>query len=136
MLHVSVSQALAASMGMFMFLAQASASQVVRHEIPGSNFPIALAIEIPATATLVNFSGAVPTVIYADQDTTSVAAYGDTEAQTVNVLHGIEHSLKALGLDMRDVVKMQVFLVGDSAKQGRMDFAGFMQGYMQFFGTV
>lgn len=131
-----VNQALVASMGMFMLLAQANASEVVRHKIPGTDFPVALAIEIPATATLVNFSGAVPTVIHADQDKTSVAAYGDTKAQTVNVLQGIEQSLKNLGLDMRDVVKLQVYLVGDSAKQGRMDFAGFMEGYLQFFGTV
>jgi enamine deaminase RidA (YjgF/YER057c/UK114 family) len=132
----SVNQTLAASMGMFMLLAQANASEVLRHKIPGTDFPVALAIEIPATATLVNFSGAVPSVIHADQDKTSVAAYGDTEVQTVNVLRGIEQSLKALGLDMCDVVKMQVYLVGDLTKQGRMDFAGFMSGYMQFFGTA
>ena len=40
-----------------------------------------------------------------------------------------------MGLGMGDVVKMQVFLVGDAAHGGRMDFAGFMQGYRQFFGT-
>jgi enamine deaminase RidA (YjgF/YER057c/UK114 family) len=28
-----------------------------------------------------------------------------------------------------------VFLVGDPAKGGKMDFAGFMAGYTQFFGT-
>jgi len=36
---------------------------------------------------------------------------------------------------MGDVVKMQVFLVGDPGKEGKMDFAGFMDGYTQFFGT-
>jgi enamine deaminase RidA (YjgF/YER057c/UK114 family) len=36
---------------------------------------------------------------------------------------------------MGDVVKMQVFLVGDPAKGGKMDFAGFMDGYTQYFGT-
>ncbi len=30
---------------------------------------------------------------------------------------------------------MQVFLVGDASKGGKMDFDGFMQGYTQFFGT-
>ncbi|MNL83103.1 Endoribonuclease L-PSP [compost metagenome] len=39
-------------------------------------------------------------------------------------------------MDMRDVVKMQVYLVGDPAKQGHMDFAGFMKGYTRFFGTA
>lgn len=134
--HFSVNQALAATLGMFMLLNQANASEVIRHKIPGTDFPVALAIEIPANATLVNFSGAVPSVIHADQDKTSIAAYGDTQAQTVNVLQGIEQSLKSHGLEMRDVVKMQVYLVGDPAKQGKMDFAGFMNGYTQFFGTA
>lgn len=136
MLCFSVNQALAATLGIFMLLAQANASEVIRHKIPGTDFPVALAIEIPANATLVNFSGAVPSVIHADEDKTSVAAYGDTQAQTVNVLQGIEQSLKSLGMDMRDVVKMQVYLVGDPGKQGNMDFAGFMKGYTRFFGTA
>ena len=36
---------------------------------------------------------------------------------------------------MSDVIKMQVFLVGDPANDGHMDFAGFMEGYVKFFGT-
>jgi enamine deaminase RidA (YjgF/YER057c/UK114 family) len=28
-----------------------------------------------------------------------------------------------------------VYLVGDPAKDGRMDFAGFMEAYTQYFGT-
>ena len=31
--------------------------------------------------------------------------------------------------------KMKVFLVGDPKMDGKMDFAGFMKGYTQFFGT-
>jgi enamine deaminase RidA (YjgF/YER057c/UK114 family) len=30
---------------------------------------------------------------------------------------------------------MHAFVVGDPAKGGKMDFAGFMEGYAQFFGT-
>jgi enamine deaminase RidA (YjgF/YER057c/UK114 family) len=30
---------------------------------------------------------------------------------------------------------MHVYLGGDSAKEGKMDFAGMMAGYRQFFGT-
>jgi enamine deaminase RidA (YjgF/YER057c/UK114 family) len=36
---------------------------------------------------------------------------------------------------MGDIVKMQVFLVGDPGHGNTMDFAGFMKGYTQFFGT-
>jgi len=40
-----------------------------------------------------------------------------------------------MGLEMKDVVKMQAFVVGDPARDGKIDFAGFMEGYKQFFGT-
>jgi enamine deaminase RidA (YjgF/YER057c/UK114 family) len=30
---------------------------------------------------------------------------------------------------------MHVYLVGDPAKEGKMDFTGFNAGYSQFFGT-
>lgn len=91
---------------------------------------------------MVYLSGMVPPVLdptKAPGD--SVAAYGDTRTQTVGVLKAIEAELKSLHLGMGDVVKMQVFLVAPPAsagrgKAGRMDFAGFMQGYTQFFGTA
>ncbi len=46
----------------------------------------------------------------------------------------MEASLKDMGLGFGDVVKMNVFLVGDPAT-GKMDFKGFMDAYTQFFGT-
>lgn len=64
-----------------------------------------------------------------------MAAYGDTETQTVGVLTAIQTELKRLHLGMGGVVKMQVFLVGDPAYGGRMDFGGFMKGCTRFFGT-
>jgi len=39
-------------------------------------------------------------------------------------------------MEMKDVVKMQIFLVGDPAKDGRIDFAGFMDGYRRHFGGM
>jgi enamine deaminase RidA (YjgF/YER057c/UK114 family) len=113
----------------------AMASDVVRHRIPDSDFPIAAAVEVPAGKTLVFLSGVVPPVANAGAPKGSVEAYGDTKTQTVGVLTAIEKQLKGMGLAMGDVVKMQVFLVGDPAKGGKMDFAGFMAGYTQFFGT-
>lgn len=110
---------------------------IVRHRIPNSNFPIAAAIEVPATATRVLLSGKVPPMVDRSKPPTDPAAYGgDTKGQTLGVLKSIEEQLAGLGLSMKDVVKMQVFLVGDPAKGGRMDFAGFMEGYSQFFGTA
>lgn len=115
---------------------QASAGEVVRHKIPNSDFPISLAIEIPASATLVNLSGAVPSVTDNKADPKNIAAYGDTEAQTVSTLKSIESTLKGLGLSLGDVVKMQVYLVGAPNNDGKMDYAGFMKGYTQFFGAA
>ena len=37
---------------------------------------------------------------------------------------------------MADVVMMRVLLVGDPAKDGKMDFAGMMEAYKTFFGTA
>jgi len=114
----------------------ASAHDIVRHNLPNnSTFPIAAAVEVPAGATTVYLSGMVPPVADAAAPANTPAAYGDTQAQTVSVLNAIDAQLKGLGLTMGDVVKMQVFLVGDPAMDGRMDFGGFMKGYSQFFGT-
>lgn len=113
-----------------------SAQTVVRHGIPGSTFPILAAVEIPANATTVHLSGTVPPVADATKPANDPAAYGgDTQAQTVGVLRAIDAQLKGLGLSLKDVVKMQVYLVADPAKGNKMDFDGFMKGYTQFFGT-
>src|SRR5262245_17860054 len=119
-----------------LFITAAAAQEVIRHRTPGSDFPIAAAVEVPAGKTTVYVSGAVPPVVDEKAVRNSIAAYGDTRTQTVGVLRNIEASLKRMGLGMGDVVKMQVFLVGDPAKGGRMDFDGFMQGYREFFGTA
>jgi enamine deaminase RidA (YjgF/YER057c/UK114 family) len=113
----------------------ASAQEIIRHRTPGSNFPIAAAVEIPAGKTTVYVSGMVPRVTNESAPRNSIAAFGDTKAQTVSVLQAIEQALGRINLAMKDVVKMQVFLVADPAKENRMDFAGFMDGYTQFFGT-
>ena len=39
------------------------------------------------------------------------------------------------GMGLGDIIKMNVFLVGDPQLDGKMDFAGFMRAYSQFFGT-
>jgi enamine deaminase RidA (YjgF/YER057c/UK114 family) len=114
----------------------AAAADVTRHPLPNGNpFPISAAVEVPAGSTLVFLSGMTPAVADPKADKASPAAYGDTKTQTVSVFNTIDAQLKAMHLTMGDVVKMQVFLVGDKAKGGKMDFAGFMEGYTQFFGT-
>ena len=46
----------------------------------------------------------------------------------------LKRDLKLLKLEMKDVVKMQVFIVADPAKGSKIDFAGFMEGYRKYFG--
>ena len=111
------------------------AQAVIRYPIPNSDFPIARAVELPANAKLIYVSGQVPPVVNAEAPKNSLDAFGDTKIQTVGVLKRIQSALSDMGLTMGDVVKMQVFLVGDPNNGGMMDFGGFMKGYNQFFGT-
>ena len=62
------------------------------------------------------------------------ADFGDTKAQTLSIFTKIQAALREQGLDMKDVVKMTVFLVADS-KTGKLDFPGLQASYTQFFGT-
>jgi enamine deaminase RidA (YjgF/YER057c/UK114 family) len=114
--------------------ALAGAQNIVRHKIPGSDFPIALAVTIPPGTTLHFISGQVPPVVDKAADPNALAAFGDTKTQTVGVLKKIRDVLQGMGLGMGDVVKMQVFLVGDPAKGNKGDVSGFMEAYTQFFG--
>ena len=121
-------------------MAQAAAAPagcpgLVRHRTPGSDFPILMAVEVPSSCKTVYLSGVVPSAIDPAKGGSTIEAYGDTRTQTVSVLKNVERNLKRLNLSMSDVIKMQVFLVGDPAQQGRMDFKGLMEGYTQFFGT-
>jgi enamine deaminase RidA (YjgF/YER057c/UK114 family) len=116
--------------------ALALSQDVIRHKLPnGSTFPISAAVEVPPGKTLVFLSGMVPPVADPKSPKDSIAAYGDTKTQTIGALNTIKSELESLHLTLGDVIKMQVFMAGDPAKGGKMDFAGFMEGYTQFFGT-
>ena len=59
----------------------------------------------------------------------------DTTSQTVGLIKDIQKFLESQKLTLGDVVMMHVYLGGDPAKEGKMDFSGMMAGYSQFFGT-
>jgi enamine deaminase RidA (YjgF/YER057c/UK114 family) len=127
---------IASSLVLLALPALALSQDVIRHKLPnGSTFPISAAVEVPAGKTLVFLSGMVSPVSDPNAPKDSPAAYGDTKTQTVGALTAIKSSLESMHLTLRDVIKMQAFLVGDPSKGGKMDFEGFMQGYTQFFGT-
>jgi hypothetical protein len=47
----------------------------------------------------------------------------------VGLTKGLQKLLESQKLTLSDVVMMHVFLAGDPAKEGNMDFAGMMAGY-------
>lgn len=114
----------------------AAAQEITRHPIPGSDFPISEAVEVPAGRATVYLSGFGPLVIDPKAEKNSLAAFGDTKTQTASTLAAVGAALKRRGLSMGDVIRMTVFLVGDPAKGGRMDFSGLMEAYRAEFGTA
>ncbi|MCK9780429.1 RidA family protein [Proteus columbae] len=112
-------------------VASANAEGVVHHKLNG--MPISESVEVSAGNNLIFLSGKVPAKKSADAPEGVLASYGNTEEQTISVLEQIKTHLNELGLDMKDVVKMQVFLVGGEETKGEMDFKGFMDGYSKYF---
>ena len=106
---------------------------IVRYPI-GTTFPIARAVEIPAGFKLIFHSGFTPTPANPQAKEGTPEYWGDTRTQALSTFKRMQDSLKDMGLGFGDVVKMNVFLVGDPAT-GKMDFKGFMDAYTQFFGT-
>ena len=112
--------------------ASASGHDIVRHANP--SFPIATSVLVPAGAELLFVSGMLAEVADPAAPAGSIERLGDTATQAKSVLDKIARELAASGLTMADVVKMNVYLVGDPRKDGRMDFEGLMQAYLQVYG--
>jgi enamine deaminase RidA (YjgF/YER057c/UK114 family) len=114
----------------------AQAADVVRYPLPnGSKFPIASAVEVPAGTSLIFQSGALASPKDPTAPAGTAAYWGDTKTQALSAFENIKKSLETEGVGFGDVVKMLVFLVGDPANDGKMDFKGFMEAYTQYFGT-
>jgi enamine deaminase RidA (YjgF/YER057c/UK114 family) len=116
--------------------AGAQAQDIKRTGIPGSTFPISLAVSVPADTRLTFISGTLADVADANAPKGTVEAYGNTQTQVTSILKKIEKLLAAEGMTLADVVKVNVFLVGDPKLEGRMDFAGLNAAYGQFFGSA
>lgn len=114
----------------------AGAAEVIRHSFPDVNTPpIARAVEVPAGSTIIFHSGITPRAADAKAEFGTPAYWGNTETQTMSALGRLKESLESMGVNMGKVVAMTVYLVGDPARGGQMDFAGMMAAYRQFFGT-
>jgi enamine deaminase RidA (YjgF/YER057c/UK114 family) len=114
--------------------ASAAQAQEVRRLGPAES-PISASAEAPAGSRLVYISGTVPDPVDPAAPAGSAQRYGDTAAQTRSVLRKIEAQLKQHGMGLGDIVMMRVFLIAPPG-QARMDFAGMMTAYREFFGTA
>ena len=118
--------------GLATLAAAAFAQTPVKH-LQTESAPIASAVWAGDTLYV---SGQLATPITpADPARGTAAVYGDTKAQAFSSLTKIQNILKEQGLGMADVVMMHVFLAGDPANGGKLDFTGMMASYTQFFGT-
>ena len=115
-------------------IAAPAAAQVTHIGAPTA--AIAAATVVPPGYTTIYVSGQTPPPLNAGAPAGTPVVFGDTKTQTIGVLKKIQDILTAQGMTMSDVVMMRVYLVGDPAKGGAMDFAGMMEGYKQFFGTA
>ena len=120
-----------AGLALSFIAARASAQTVVKH-IQNDKSPIAAAVW--AGDTLYLSGQLADPVTPADAAKGTPADYGDTKTQAASVFAKIQKALQGQGLDMKDVVKMTVFL-GPDPKTGKLDFAGMQSEYVKFFGT-
>ena len=93
---------------------------------------IAGTASVPPGSRIVFVSGTTP----APLDPANPDELGDTGQQTLSVLTRMRAQLQAQGMDMGDIVKLTVFLVGGPENEGRMDAAAMNEVFRTFFGTA
>ncbi len=107
--------------------------QVVVKHLQSEKSPIAAGVWAGDTLYL---SGQLANPVSpADASKGTAPDYGDTRVQSASVFAKIKAALVEQGLDMKDVVKMTVFL-GPDPKTGKLDFAGMQSEYLKYFGTA
>lgn len=92
---------------------------------------VADAVEAKGVVDTLYISGITPQPLNPDRP----SVRGDTRTQTLSILSQLGDILKAQGYGFGDVTMLQVYLVADPAKGGKMDFAGMKEAYSQVFGT-
>jgi len=113
----------------------AFAQAVNFHAPPGTGKPsYSEAVEVKgAGVSTLYVSGLVPEL---QKDAAKDAPFGDTQAQTEGILTRLKSVLERSGYTMRDVVKVNVYLVADPVKGGKTDGDGFSAAYSKYFGTA
>jgi enamine deaminase RidA (YjgF/YER057c/UK114 family) len=114
----------------------AHADEIRRVSSPSSQAPISTTVAVPSASRIVFFSGNLADVANPAAPKGSIEAYGNTTTQVTSILKKFEKLLAAEGLTLGDVVKVNVFMVGDPELGGKMDFAGLNAAYSQYFGSA
>lgn len=126
---------------LFAGLATAASAQVTKY----ANTPPGMILQGAAVgpkSEILFLSGQLASPIDPDKAAPTLAAsltladYGDTKTQTISTLNKIKTALANHGYTMADIVKLTVFVAGDPARGGKMDFAGMNDGFKTFFGTA
>ena len=128
--------AILSALALCAFAAPASAQGVTRLPLPsGATTPIASAVTVPPGYTTYYISGTPAGPKDPKAPMGSPARWGDTTQQTDDSLNKLEATLKQLGLTFGDVVKATVFMAGDPAKGGDIDFPAMNKEWGKRFGT-
>jgi enamine deaminase RidA (YjgF/YER057c/UK114 family) len=108
------------------------------HPIPNAAKPAySEAVEVKAAGVSTLYvSSLVPEPADPSQPKDSRAYFGDTQVQTDGLLRRMKALLERRGFTMRDVVKVNVYLVSDSTKGNQPDGEGFSAAYARHFGTT
>lgn len=100
----------------------AGAQEITRYN-EGNYFYTSITIPPGAETMYLSGSGARPL-----ED----GSWGDMKQQTVNTFSRFKQTLEEQGWSMSDIVQVRAFAIaGDDG----LDFAGFNEGYSEFFGT-
>ena len=119
---VKLSSALLAAI-VFVLPLATSAQEITRHG-EGTYFYTSITIPPGAETMYLSGSGARPL-----ED----GSWGDMKQQTINTFERFKQTLESQGWSMSDIVQVRAFAV--AGDDGELDFAGFNEGYSQFFGT-
>lgn len=114
----------------------AMAQPVSRLALDNPSIAIAEAVTVPPGYTTYYISGTPASPRDPNAPDMSPVRWGNTAQQTDDCLNKLEATLSKLGLTFGDVVKATVFLVGDPAFGGDIDFRAMNGEWAKRFGTA
>lgn len=112
----------------------ANAAEVMHDQRAGA--PYASVVSVPPGYTTYYIAGMASAVTNPSAPEGSPERIGDTAAQTTATLNIMKQVLAKHGLTFADVVQARVFLAGDPAKGGKMDYAGMNRAWKMEFGSA